>query len=80
VIGKNELATNPKVVDGGSNAVALNILLGVQNPTGIAAATVHIDDVAKVHIEALTQRLKETVTSPPTAMAYMVSNGTVQLR
>jgi nucleoside-diphosphate-sugar epimerase len=53
VLGKNELATTPQAVNSGSNAIALNALLGVQNPTGIPGVTVHVDDVAKIHIAAL---------------------------
>ena len=53
VIGKNELATTPTLVNSGSNVTAMNVLMGVQNPTGMSADTVHIDDVASLHVEAL---------------------------
>jgi nucleoside-diphosphate-sugar epimerase len=58
VIGKNELPTTPEAVNGGSNAITTNALLGVQNPAGLAAVTVHIDDVAKIHIEALDTKVE----------------------
>ena len=58
VIGKNELATTPQAVNGGSNEIAMNVLLGVQNPAGMAATTVHVDDVAKIHIAALDPKIE----------------------
>ena len=58
VIGKNELATTPEAVNGGSNSIAMNVLLGIQNPAGMTATTVHVDDVAKIHIEALDPKIQ----------------------
>jgi nucleoside-diphosphate-sugar epimerase len=58
VIGKNELATTPKAVNSGSNSVAMNVLVGVQNPAGMVGTTVHIDDVAKIHIAALDPKIE----------------------
>lgn len=57
VIGKNDLATNPKAVNSSSNALALNALLGVQNPAGTVGISVHVDDVAKVHVSALDPKI-----------------------
>ena len=58
VVGKNELATTPKAVNAGSNSLALNVLLGVQNPAGMTGDTVHIDDVAMLHIAALDPKIE----------------------
>ena len=58
VIGKNELAITPEAVNKGSNAVALNVLLGVQNPVGLTATTVHVDDVARIHVAALDPKIE----------------------
>jgi len=58
VVGKNELATTPQAVNAGSNSLALNVLLGVQNPAGLTGDTVHVDDVAKVHIAALDPKVE----------------------
>ena len=58
VVGKNELATTLEAVNAGSNQVALNTLLGVRNPAGMTAFSVHVDDVAKVHIQSLNPRIE----------------------
>jgi nucleoside-diphosphate-sugar epimerase len=58
VVGKNELAKTPAAVNAGSNAIALNVLFGVQNPNGLVGTTVYVDDVAKIHIEALDPKIE----------------------
>lgn len=58
VIGKNELATTPEAVLQGSNGLAMGVLFGQQNPAGQAATTVHVDDVAFVHIKSLDPKLE----------------------
>jgi len=58
VVGKNELATTKEAVNSGSNALALNPILGVQNPAGLSGTTVHVDDVAFVHIAALDPKIE----------------------
>ena len=58
VIGKNELATTPQAVNAGSNSIAMNALVGVQNPVGMPGMTVHVDDVAKIHIAALDPKIE----------------------
>ena len=57
VAGKNELAKTRKAVNGGTNALFLNVLLGVQNPDGLWSLTCHVDDVARVHVQALNEGL-----------------------
>ena len=58
VWGKNELATTPKAAVSGSNARVLEPLLGVKSPMGLPGTTVHIDDVAMLHVEALNPKLQ----------------------
>ena len=58
VVGKNELATTSEAVNSGSNSLAMNVLLGVQNPGGLGAVTVHVDDVAKIHVAALDPKIE----------------------
>ena len=58
VVGRNELATTAEAVMSGSNAVALGLLFGAQNPNGMPAATVHVDDVAFVHVAALDPKIQ----------------------
>ena len=54
VIGRNDLITDdPTKVASGSNAYALGPILGNKNSTPLPGVTVHIDDVARVHIQAL---------------------------
>ncbi|OCT54100.1 reductase [Cladophialophora carrionii] len=58
VIGPNELATTPDTVLSGSNAIALGVLFGAKNPSGLPGATVHTDDVAFLHIAALEPKVQ----------------------
>jgi nucleoside-diphosphate-sugar epimerase len=55
VIGKKQLATTKEEISSarGSNALALGPIFGVQNPAGAPSVTVHVDDVAYVHVAAL---------------------------
>lgn len=53
VVGKHEIADTPEKIKTGSNMVALGPVFGVKNPDGRAGVTVHIDDVAYLHIAAL---------------------------
>ena len=54
VIGRNDLITDdPTKVASGTNAYALGPILGNKNPTPLPGVTVHVDDVARVHIQAL---------------------------
>jgi nucleoside-diphosphate-sugar epimerase len=58
VVGPNELATTPEAVLAGSNALALSVLFGGKNPNGMPAATVHVDDVAFLHIAGLDPKVQ----------------------
>lgn len=52
VLGRNELATTPVEAMKGTNAVVLAMLLGKKFGP-YAGATVHVQDVARVHVQAL---------------------------
>ncbi|KIW65725.1 hypothetical protein PV04_07952 [Phialophora macrospora] len=58
VVGPNELATTTEAALSGSNAVALGVLFGMKDPNGMPAATVHLDDVAFLHIAALDPKVQ----------------------
>ena len=53
VVGRNELATTPDTVNAGSNRLALINVLGGNDPAGRVCNTVHVDDVAEIHVKAL---------------------------
>jgi nucleoside-diphosphate-sugar epimerase len=52
-IGRNELATTPEEIMSSSNGVIMRIVLGVDAQLPLPGATVHLDDVAKIHVLAL---------------------------
>jgi nucleoside-diphosphate-sugar epimerase len=52
VVGRNDLANTPVEAMKGTNAVVLAMLLGKKFGP-FAGATVHVEDVARVHVEAL---------------------------
>ena len=60
VVGKNELATTKEAVMSpfGSNALVMGPVLGVKNPDGLVYTTVHVDDVAFLHIAALDPKIQ----------------------
>ena len=53
VIGRNDLALKPEDAVSGTNAWVLRPLLGMTAPATLPGATVHNDDVARLHVEAL---------------------------
>jgi nucleoside-diphosphate-sugar epimerase len=57
IIGKNELITDKEHFVQGTNAVAFSIVLGKKNPTPAPGFTVHVDDVAKVHVLSLDPKI-----------------------
>lgn len=57
VIGKNELATTPEEIDGGSNAAMLTPILGRQGPPTMLCV-VHVDDVAFLHVASLDPKVE----------------------
>ncbi|KAG9258099.1 uncharacterized protein F5Z01DRAFT_670749 [Emericellopsis atlantica] len=58
VTGKNELNRTPEDVGKGSNGSTLGILLNNKNEMPSLGATVHINDVARAHIDALNPAFK----------------------
>ncbi|GKT56075.1 3-beta hydroxysteroid dehydrogenase [Colletotrichum tofieldiae] len=53
VIGKNELNAKKEEVAGGTNSNVMGPLLGASSPVPVLGVSVHVDDVAKAHIDAL---------------------------
>lgn len=53
VTGKNELNRNPEDVRKGTNGITLGILLNNKSETPTLGASVHVNDVARAHIDAL---------------------------
>jgi len=57
VEGRDDLALTPKATIAGTNAVILNVILGVKNPNPSPGVTVHNEDVARLHVEALNPKI-----------------------
>lgn len=58
IIGANELTTTTANILNGTNAIALSPLLGAKNTTTpYPGASVHVNDVAKVHVLALDPKI-----------------------
>lgn len=55
VIGKNELATDVKDFMLGTNAVAWGVVLGNKSTDPVTGTSVHVDDVAYLHVKALSK-------------------------
>jgi nucleoside-diphosphate-sugar epimerase len=53
VEGRNDLALHTREVLKGTNAIVLSIALGKQFDHSTMGATVHLEDVARVHVQAL---------------------------
>ena len=53
VIGKNELNTKKEDLETGTNGVALGPLVGIKLEMPSLGVSVHVNDVARVHIDAL---------------------------
>ncbi|KAJ5137481.1 putative oxidoreductase [Penicillium atrosanguineum] len=53
VIGKNELVRDAKDITVGTNAVAIGPVLGNKSDTPITGSSVHVDDIAFMHVKAL---------------------------
>ncbi|KAF2396929.1 NAD(P)-binding protein [Trichodelitschia bisporula] len=55
VEGRNDLASNAREVLKGTNTLVLGQVLGKKFDHPVAGATVHVEDVARVHVQALNQ-------------------------
>jgi nucleoside-diphosphate-sugar epimerase len=69
VIGRNDMVKDADGAMTGSNSFALAQILGISIPFSAAGTTVHLDDVATVHIRALDSRI------PGNTHYLMVSGG-----
>jgi nucleoside-diphosphate-sugar epimerase len=56
VIGANELVTDASKVALGSNGLVMGIILGQKFPDPRPCGVVHVQDVARIHIEALDEK------------------------
>ncbi len=54
IVGRWELGLTPAALASGSNAIALANILGRSMPEPVHGITVHVADVARVHVEAMT--------------------------
>jgi len=55
VLGANELVSDAKSVVRGSNGVLMSMLLGMEEQVATVGAVVHVDDVSRIHVEALNE-------------------------
>jgi nucleoside-diphosphate-sugar epimerase len=53
VLGANELVTQAKDATNGTNGLLLGPLLGNSNPIAMSFSTVHVNDIADAHVNAL---------------------------
>jgi nucleoside-diphosphate-sugar epimerase len=53
VIGRNDLATTPEEVSSSSNGVLVRLVLGNDGQMPLPGTTVHLNDVAKMHVLSL---------------------------
>ena len=53
IIGKNELVTEKDDITTGTNGITMGIVLGNKELSPMLGASVHVDDVARVHVQAL---------------------------
>ncbi|KAL7792033.1 hypothetical protein V8C37DRAFT_135599 [Trichoderma ceciliae] len=53
VLGRDETVTNAEQIVKGTNNMLMGPLLGTVRPTPIAGASVHLDDVARLHVLSL---------------------------
>ncbi|KAG0651165.1 Cercosporin toxin biosynthesis cluster 6 [Hyphodiscus hymeniophilus] len=72
-IGKNELVTDIKDIENGTNALALAPLLGKQN-SPLVSTTVYVNDVAKVHVLALDPKILKQGSHEN----FMISSGGIE--
>lgn len=53
ILGKNELVTSTSEFAAGTNRYVMNSALGIDTPSPMLGATVHVNDVAEIHVKAL---------------------------
>jgi len=69
VAGRNDLALHTREVLKGTNTIVLSIALGKQFDYSTMGATVHLEDVARVHVQALDEAV-------PGNSSYILSQNT----
>lgn len=57
IIGKNELVTDPKHITDGTNGIAFGQVLGKDNPAPTPGTSVHLNDVALIHVLAMEKQV-----------------------
>jgi len=61
VVGDNEMITDPKLIADGTVAAAWAQVLGGDSGWGnVPSTSVHVEDVARVHVEALNPKIEGT--------------------
>ena len=58
ILGRNELASSTSDFASGTNRYAMNIALGIDAPAPMIGATVHVNDVGLLHVQALDENVK----------------------
>jgi nucleoside-diphosphate-sugar epimerase len=57
VLGRNDLVTNAEDAMRGTNGVILRPALGKANPNPLPGCSAHLEDIARLHVEALQARI-----------------------
>jgi nucleoside-diphosphate-sugar epimerase len=57
VIGRSELITDPALITKGTNAAAMRQVLGINYPIPTPSSSVHLFDVAMLHVRALDPKI-----------------------
>jgi len=60
IVGSWELATSAAALPNGSNGIALSSVLGASMPAPMPGITIHVQDLARVHVEAMTNEKIQT--------------------
>lgn len=60
IVGRWELASSLAALASGSNGIALSTVLGGSTPNAPTGITVHVADLARVHVEAMTNEKVKT--------------------
>jgi hypothetical protein len=58
ILGRNELATSTEDFKSGTNRYVLNMVHGVDAAAPMLGASVHVEDVGRLHVLALDERVK----------------------
>ena len=75
ILGRNELATSTSDFSSGTNRYAINIALGIDAPAPMIGATVHVNDVGLLHVQALNEKVETGETG---VRNFVASGGSVK--